>query len=149
MLGLQTEMPAGSAKLTIEGLEYWKSRLTQKLAHLASDVAASEGLSERWCGKCTEGLHELKALEEKAGNDLEAVNTAISAIKHELACASVVAKQPGTPMLRFPSGSTTHKMTPADVASATGNTREVSRNVARRSAILVNSSSDTARTLRF
>ena len=159
------ETPAGSAKLTLEGLEHWRGRLTSELSRLVADIEASEALAERWCGKCAEGLSELKELHDKKQKDLELVLGTISDIQHDLDCAAIVAKQPGkAPLLLVPrrvghpsSGKLLQSAKPSSPATgyfrgspvAVHNTREMSRNVARQSAILVNSPDPISKKLVF
>ena len=64
-----TDTPAGSAKITLEGLEYWRTRLGRDVEALARDISESEALAEKWClqkeGIADVGLHELKELKAK------------------------------------------------------------------------------------
>ena len=159
---ISSHTPAGSAKLTLEGLEHWRDRLTIDINRLVSDIEASEALAERWCGKCAEGLHELRYLHDKKQQDLEQVNKAITGIEHELTCASAVAASPGVSPLLLVPRRTGHPQTGALLqsvktppstlysgASPVRNTREMSRNVARQSAILVNSPDPVSKKLAF
>ena len=155
-------VPAGSAKLTLEGLEHWAVRLASDIKELNDHIAAAEAISENWYanGECAEGLVEMRELQEKKTADLEAVEKAVSDIKHGLDCASAVASNPGKgPMLLVPKprGSPAtaallqpaFKKPPPSSLYALGGTgmktpvrttaREMSRNVARQSAILANS----------
>ena len=166
---VSSETPAGSAKLTLEGLQHWQVRLEREVAQLASDIEATEAMSERWCGKCAEGLHELKALRDQKQQHLEQVEAGINAIRHDLAHAATVvnaqaiigSSAPGAPLILVPrqvghpsTGALlqssvsppvlpdTHSSSPMRKLSS-NYTREMSRNVARQSAILVNSPKDT------
>ena len=159
------ETPGGSAKLTLEGLQHWKVRLEREVAQLGQDIEATEAMSERWCGRCAEGLHELKALRDQKAKHLEAVDSGIAAIRHDLTQAATVANaaaiygsgEGGTPIILVPrqvgypatgallQSSVSPPMLPKSHATparklSSNYTREMSRNVARQSAILVNSS---------
>ena len=148
------ESPASAAKLTLEGLEHWRVRLGRELTQLAEDVESTAVLADRWCGKCGAGLEELKALRAQKERDLEAVVDAITSIRHGLDHAAATARQPvvvaTSPVFVVPraTGHPTSGKLLAAVGSprlyqgkAAGgtNTRELSRSVARKSAILVNS----------
>lgn len=179
---VSSQTPAGAAKLTLEvrsnssckkshwelasnlpsalplgwqGLEHWRERLTSDLARLLGDIETSEALAERWCGKCADGLHELRLLHDQKQKHLEQVLKAIADLNHEINCAAIVAKEPGVAPLLLVPRRIGHPSTGALLQSAksppsslysgtpahnnTRNTREMSRNVARQSAILVNS----------
>ena len=159
----QAETPHGQAKLTLEGLEHWRGRLTQELARLVADIEATEAMADRWCGKCAETLHELRALHDTKQKDLEAVLKAISDIQHDLGAATMVASQPSaSPLLLIPRR-VGHPSTNALLQSAKSppstlfavksperrNTAEISRNISRQSAILVNSPDLVSKKLLF
>ena len=147
---------------------HWRDRLTGELARLVTDIEATEALAERWCGKCAEGLHELKALQEQKQKDLDLVLAAVANIKSDLASSSMVAKQPGlAPMLLVPRYRG-HPTTGALLQSArlppstlyTGkaatparnrkmDTWELSRNISRQSPILNNSPDHVSKRLVF
>ena len=158
------QTPAGSAKLTLEGLEHWRERLTSELARLVTDIEQSEALAERWCGNCAQSaLAELKELHTSKQRDLELVLKAVKDIRHDLDCAAVVAKQGivhGS-MLLIPRR-VGHPSTGALIQSAksppsslyagarpVSNTREMSRKLSRHSAILVNSPDHVSKKLVF
>lgn len=148
-----------SAKLTLEGLLHWQDRLTSECATLVNDIEASEAMAERWCGKCVEGLHELRALRARKERDLERVSESIAAIQRDADMADVLARKPGVAPLVVIPRSAGHPDTGALLNSAvtmaqpkspamgraSGNTRELSRAVARQSSILVNSPDPTRR----
>lgn len=167
---VSTETPAGSAKLTLEGLQHWQVRLERDVAQLNNDIESTEAMAERWCGRCAEGLHELKHLRDQKQKDLEAVESGIKAINHDLVHAASVAGQtivgggtsPG-PLILLPR-QTGHPSTGALLTSAasppflptrtpakghSNYTREMSRNVARQSSILVNSPETISKQLIF
>lgn len=157
--------PASSAKLTLESLEHWRIRLSRDLSILRDDIQTASALSDKWCGKCTESVQELKQLHAKKQADHDACLRAIAGITRDLQCATVIARD------RPPSSaakqifliprSVGHPETGrllADVSSfpnaaskqqGSANSRTLSRKVARGSAILVNSPDPLARRLNF
>jgi len=126
------------------------------LARLETDIEASESLAERWCGKCAEGLHELKALQAQKQKDLDLILKTVADIEHDLTCSSIVAKQPGLAPMLLVSRHRGHPTTGALLQSASKpppsslysgkaatparkmDTRELSRNISRQSPILNN-----------
>lgn len=148
------DSPASAAKLTLEGLQHWRIRLSRELVQLSEDIDSTAVLADRWSGKCGSGLEELKALHLQKEHDLEAVVSSINSIQLGLDHASAVAKKPvivaPSPVFIVPR-STGHPVSGKLIAAvgspsmyldkqrANGNTRELSRSVARKSAILVNS----------
>ena len=152
----ETDSPASAAKLTLEGLDHWRIRLSREVSQLQDDINVAQALSDRWCGKCGASLHELKALHAKKEADHEACERAISAIRKDLKCATSVAQLPGkAPTIVVPRqvqmpGPNTAKPTFGQTHSKAraSNSREMSRAVARQSAILANSP-DVTRKLIF
>jgi hypothetical protein len=143
----EQEGPAGSAKLTLEGLQHWVRELSVSPAHfpkafharlfpnqsshtlppqrvrlaaeveqLATDIDAAEAMAERWCGKCTEGLHELKHLRDQKTKYMEEVTSSIAKIQQEAEAAALVARKPGSaPMLLVPRSAGHPSMIPMNV----------------------------------
>lgn len=144
-------------------LQHWQSRLTAELARLLTDIETTEATADRWNGKfVSEALYELRGLHDKKSADLQAVNAAISEISQSAEIAAAVAVQPGaTPLVVIPRQKG-HPATGALLQSAAtpalyskakivarSNTREMSRNVARQSAILANSPDPISKRLIF
>ena len=155
-LPAETDSPASAAKLTLEGLEHWRIRLSREVSQLQDDINVAQALADRWCGKCGASLHELKALHAKKEADHEACERAISAIRKDLQCATSVAQLPGkgptivVPRTTLLPGPNTGKPTVGQTHKArAGGSREMSRAVARKSAILANSPDDVTRKLIF
>ena len=163
------ETPAGEGKLTLEGLEHWRGRLSAELGRLLTDMEETEaaqdreGASLQECGRCADALHAMRAMHAKKQGDLELVLQSIAAIQKDLNSAAVVAEQPGVePLIVTPrhpkhlgltSGARAQSgkaRRPLDFgASPARPTREIiSRNLSRQSAILVNSP-DPAKRLQF
>ena len=115
---ITNKTPAGAAKLTLEGLLHWKTRLTGEVARLVSDIEAQEAMAERWCGKCAESLEELKALHTSKQSDLAKVDDAIAAIQHDLEVASAVATIHETAPLLLVPRQTGHPSTGCLIQSA-------------------------------
>jgi hypothetical protein len=150
------ESPASAAKLTLEGLYHWRGRLERELVQLKEDVETTAVLADRWSGKMDCGLDEIKALLAQKERDFDAVVGAITAIQHDLDAATAVARKSivvePAPIFLVPRA-TGHPMS-GKLLAAPGSprleqskrvpgsgmtTRDLSRSVARKSAILVNS----------
>ena len=159
-----TYLCARCCVIASQGLEHWRDRLTSDVNRLVSDIEAAEALAERWCGKCSDGLHELRLLHDKKQQDLEQVLKAIGDIQHDLGCAATVAEEPGVAPLLLVPRRTGHPSQPntllrsvksppstlySGARTPVHNTREMSRKVARQSAILVNSPDPVSKKLLF
>ena len=159
---ITNKTPAGAAKLTLDGLLHWKTRLTGEVARLVSDIEAQEAMAERWCGKCAESLEELKALHTSKQSDLAKVDDAIAAIQHDLEVASAVATIHETAPLLLVPRQTGHPYTGCliqsaksppwssrvrDLAAVTPMSSTDARTVARQSSILVHSPDRVAKKL--
>ena len=164
------QTPAGSAKLTLEGLEHWRERLTTELARLVTDIEQSEAMVQRWSGGCTQSalvtqtaLIELKELHTNKQRDLELVLKAVNDIRRDLDGAAIVAKSAiiHNSMVLIPRR-TGHPSTGSLIQSAksppsslyagarpVSSTLEMSHKISRHSAILVNSPDHVSKKLVF
>ena len=87
------ESPGESAKLTLEGLLHWQSRLSDDCAQLLTDIETTESVCERWGGK--DRLEALRALHQKKTADLQAVTEAVNGIRKSSEILSTMAAEPG------------------------------------------------------
>lgn len=156
------DSPASAAKLTLEGLEHWRLRLSRELVQLKADIDSTSVLADQWCDKCGVGLEELKVLSEKKERDYEAICSAIKDIETGLGVASEVAQKPVVfaPSPIFVKPRPSGHPASGKLLGAVGNptlyqkpivgtsARDLSRHVARKSSILVNSP-DVAKKLVF
>ena len=168
--------PAGSAKLTLEGLQHWQIRLERDVAQLATHIESTEAMIEAQCGcdaSMAPAVVELKQLRDQKARDLGTVEASIKSIKNDLVHAASVAqstiiagRDATAPMILLPravghpstgallQSSISPPLLPTKTpakggAGPSANTREFSRNVARQSSILVNSPDPVTKQLIF
>ena len=154
------ESPGESAKLTLEGLLHWQSRLSDDCAQLLTDIETTESVCERWGGK--DRLEALRALHQKKTADLQAVTEAVNGIRKSSEILSTMAAEPGKgPFVLVPrktghpvtggllQSSATPVLYSKEFHAARSNTRAMSRAVARKSAILAHSPDPVSKRLIF
>ena len=94
-----TDTPAGSAKITLEGLEHWRTRLGRDVEQMEKDIAASEALAEKWCTKLDDGSYspqmvsELKELKAKKVRRFTSISARARPLVLLLSCKTLCASR--------------------------------------------------------